>query len=156
MQIVQPRIGIVVIATVTERIVCPDNVSFRHGNAGFRGDSEISPCIVGVGTDLVAVLVVDGYDITEQILLEVEGMKIVGGVVVLTVLQTNRCSALVVEIHEHSRAPCLADNPAAFQRVIVPRAVGIFGGADAVGGVGVGLSFLDSPPLKRRGNESDE
>ena len=66
LQIVQPRIGVVVVATITERIICPDNASFRHGNVGFRGDSEISPCVVGIGSP-DTILVTDGKDTTLEI-----------------------------------------------------------------------------------------
>ena len=53
----------------------------------------------------------------------------------MTVLQSDRRAGLVVEVYQQLATGALGDNPTTFQRVIVPRAVGIFGGADAIGGV---------------------
>ena len=54
-----------------------------------------------------------------QILLEIEGIKSVCGVVVLTVLQSDRRARLVVEVYQQPIAETLGDNAAAFQRVDV-------------------------------------
>ena len=59
MQIVQPRVRIVVIPPIPEWIERADNLLLRRGGPGGIRIGEVAPGIVGIGADFCPVLGVD-------------------------------------------------------------------------------------------------
>ena len=74
LQIVQPRVRIVVIPTVPERIKRADNPLLNRCRARLGGNRAVAPRIVCVRAYLGSVFRVDGDDVPLQVLLEVIGV----------------------------------------------------------------------------------
>lgn len=70
----------------------------------------IPPSVIGVFQYLSATLGVNGNNIALQILLEIEGIKDVGGVTARSVLHTDGRSRFIVQVDQKIIAPCLADD----------------------------------------------
>ena len=74
LQIVQPRVRIVVIPTIPEGIKRADNLLLRRGGPGGIRIGAVAPCVIGIGAYLGSVFRVDGDDVPLQVLLEVVGV----------------------------------------------------------------------------------
>ena len=74
LQIVQPRVRIVVIPPIPERIKRADNPLLNRCRARLGGNRAVAPCVIGVRAYLGSVFRVDGDDVPLQVLLEVIGV----------------------------------------------------------------------------------
>ena len=74
LQIVQPRVRIVVIPPIPERIERADNPLLNRCRARLGGNRAVAPCVIGVRAYLGSVFRVDGDDVPLQVLLEVIGV----------------------------------------------------------------------------------
>ena len=74
LQIVQPRVRIVVIPPIPERIERADNPLLTRCRARLGGNRAVAPCVIGVRAYLGSALRVDGDDVPLQVLLEVVGV----------------------------------------------------------------------------------
>ena len=75
LEVIEPRLGIVIVAPVPEGIVgCVAVLSGRV----VAGDGRIAPGIVAVGKGLDSAVVIDGDDVALQVLLKPEGYTLVG------------------------------------------------------------------------------
>ena len=74
LQIVQPRVRIVVIPPIPERIERADNPLLNRCRARLGGNRAVAPCVIGVRAYLGSVFRVDGDDVPLQVLLEVVGV----------------------------------------------------------------------------------
>ena len=74
LQIVQPRVRIVVIPPIPERIERADNPLLNRCRARLGGNRAVAPCVIGVRAYLGSVFRVDGGDVPLQVLLEVIGV----------------------------------------------------------------------------------
>lgn len=74
LQIVQPRVRIVVIPPIPERIERADNPLLTRCRARLGGNRAVAPCVIGVRAYLGSVFRVDGDDVPLQVLLEVIGV----------------------------------------------------------------------------------
>lgn len=74
LQIVQPRVRIVVIPPIPERIERADNPLLNRCRARLGGNRAVAPRIVCVRAYLGSVFRVDGDDVPLQVLLEVIGV----------------------------------------------------------------------------------
>ena len=137
MQIVQPRIIIVIIPTVPERIERADNPLLNRCRARLGGNRAVAPCVIGIGAYLGSVFRVDGDNVPLQILLEVVGVKCIRSIGLVSVLQSDRSAVLIVQVDQQvveglrpATVPGvlgLTDDLRAVQRVPVHRrAVGLF------------------------------
>ena len=77
LQIVQPRIGIVVVSPVPEGIKRADNLLLNRCRARLGGNRAVAPCVIGVRAYLGSALRVDGDDVPLQVFLEVVGIEII-------------------------------------------------------------------------------
>ena len=75
LQIVQPRVRIVVIPPIPERIERADNPLLNRCRARLGGNRAVAPCVIGVRAYLGSVFRVDGDDVPLQVLLKVVGVK---------------------------------------------------------------------------------
>ena len=133
LQVVQPRLGIVIIPAVTEGVIRPNDVLFQRGSSRNNGYGAGAPGIVGIGTDLLAACVVNSNNVALEILLKVEGVEHVGGVGFGSVLHPDGRSAFVIEIDQQVITPRFADDLCAVQGVNVVSPVHDLVGTDAVG-----------------------
>ena len=74
LQIVQPRIIVVIIPTIPEGIKRADNLLLNRCRARLGGNRAVAPRIVCVRAYLGSVFRVDGDDVPLQVLLEVVGV----------------------------------------------------------------------------------
>ena len=74
LQIVQPRVRIVVIPPIPERIERADNPLLTRCRARLGGNRAVAPSVIGVRAYLGSVFRVDGDDVPLQVLLEVIGV----------------------------------------------------------------------------------
>ena len=74
LQIVQPRVRIVVIPPIPERIERADNPLLNRCRARLGGNRAVAPCVIGIRAYLGSVFRVDGDDVPLQVLLEVIGV----------------------------------------------------------------------------------
>ena len=74
LQIVKPRIGIVVVSPVPEGIKRADNLLLNRCRARLGGNRAVAPCVIGVRAYLGSALRVDGDDVPLQVFLEVVGV----------------------------------------------------------------------------------
>ena len=86
MEVIQPGVGIVVIASVAEGVE-DRRQGFHHQVCPC--DAVITPRVIGVFQYLSATLGVNGNNIAMQILLKIEGVKDIGGVAALSILHTD-------------------------------------------------------------------
>ena len=133
LQVVQPRLGIVVISSVTEGVIRPNDVLFQRGSSRNNGNSAVTPSVVGIGADLITVCIVDRNNVALEVLLKVEGVEDVGGIALGSVLQPDGRSAFVIQVDNQVISPRLADDPGAVQSVDVVSPVHDLVGADTVG-----------------------
>ena len=133
LQIIEPRLGVVIIPSVAEGIIIRARmVAFVV--VGFR---TVAPGVVGVRDELTARRVIDADDVALQVLLEPIGPKRAWTVLRRAVEHSDRAPLGVVEEEEQMIAPALADDLRAVQGVGVCRSVYDLPCADAVGVVGV-------------------
>ena len=133
LQIIEPRLGVVIIPSVAEGII----IRARMVALVVVGLRAVSPRIVGVRDELTARRVIDADDVALQVLLEPIGIKRAGTVLHRAVEHSDRATLGVVEEEEQMIAPALADDLRAVQRVSVRCSVYDLPCADAVGVVGV-------------------
>ena len=93
----------------------------------------VAPSVIGVRQRLLAVLVIDRDDIALEILLKIEGVKLVGVVAARPILHPNGGAAFVVQVDQEFVAPGFADDLSAVQEIGMLDTVYGFGGADSVG-----------------------
>ena len=74
LQIVQPRVRIVVIPPIPEGIKRADNPLLNRCRARLGGNRTVAPCVIGVRAYLGSVFRVDGDNVPLQVLLEVIGV----------------------------------------------------------------------------------
>ena len=152
MQIVQPRVRIVVIPPIPERIERADNPLLTRCRARLGGNRAVAPRIVCVRAYLGSVFRVDGDDVPLQILLEVVGVKRIRSIGLVSVLQPDGSAVLIIEVYQEVvrglrattalRRPCLGDDLGAVQRVLVDRTAVCLGGSDAIGVIREGIQEL--------------
>ena len=152
MQIVQPRIGIVVVSPVPEGVQRADNLLLRRGGPGGIRIGEVASGIIGVGADFCPVLGVDGDDVPLQVLLEVVGVKRPCRITGPVVLQTHGQAVLIVQVDQQvveglrpAAVPGvldLTDDLRAVQRVVVDRTAICLDGSDAIGVIREGIQEL--------------
>ena len=88
LQIVQPRVRIVVIPPIAERIERADNLLLNRCRARLGGNRAVAPCIIGVRAYLGSALRVDGDNVPLQVLLEVVGVEYIFGITLASVVQS--------------------------------------------------------------------
>lgn len=142
MQIVQPRVRIVVIPPIPEWIERADNPLLNRCRARLGGNRAVAPCVIGVRAYLGSVFRVDGDDVPLQILLEVVGVKRIRSIGLVSVLQPDGSAVLIIEVYQEVvrglrattalRRPCLGDDLGAVQRVVVDRTAVCLDGSDAI------------------------
>ena len=142
MQIVQPRVRIVVIPPISERIERADNPLLNRCRARLGGNRAVAPSVIGVRAYLGSVFRVDGDDVPLQILLEVVGVKRIRSIGLVSVLQPDGSAVLIIEVYQEVvrglrattalRRPCLGDDLGAVQRVVVDRTAVCLDGSDAI------------------------
>ena len=135
LQIVQPCFGIVVVTTIAERI--------EVGNMGGRAavvvsSSKVTPGVIGIGDQLIAILVIYGHNVTLQILLEPVDIILPVEMAVVMILHTNGCSIGIVDIQHKMLAPLLGHDLIAVEDIPVCLTVDRLAGADALIVVGEG------------------
>ena len=96
LQIVKPRVRIVVIPPIPERIKRADNPLLNRCRARLGGNRAVAPCVIGVRAYLGSVFRVDGDDVPLQILLEVVGVKRIRSIGLVSVLQPDGSAVLVI------------------------------------------------------------
>ena len=101
---------IVVITSVTEGVIRPNDVLLQLGAFRNNGYGAVAPSVVGIGADLITVCIVDRDNIPLQILLKVEGIEDVSSIALGSVLHSNGRAAFVMEVDQEMIAPCLADD----------------------------------------------
>ena len=142
MQIVQPRVRIVVIPPIPERIERADNPLLNRCRARLGGNRAVAPCVIGIGAYLGSVFRVDGDNVPLQILLEVVGVEYIFGITLVSVLQPDGSAVLIIEVYQEVvrglrattalRRPYLGDDLGAVQRVVVDRTAICLDGSDAI------------------------
>ena len=142
MQIVHPRIVVVIVPTVPERIERADNPLLNRCRARLGGNRAVAPCVIGIRAYLGSALRVDGDDVPLQILLEVVGVKRIRSIGLVSVLQPDGSAVLIIEVYKEVvrglrattalRRPCLGDDLGAVQRVVVDRTAVCLDGSDAL------------------------
>ena len=152
MQIVQPRVRIVVIPPISERIERADNPLLNRCRARLGGNRAVAPCVIGIGAYLGSALRVDGDDVPLQVLLEVVGVEYIFGITLASVLQPDGSAVLIIEVCKEVvrglrattalRRPCLGDDLGAVQRVVVDRTAVCLDGSDAIGVIREGIQEL--------------
>ena len=70
LQIVQPGLGVVVIPTIAEGVISPHDALLHRGRIGCRAEGKIPPGAIRIRADFLAGSVIDGYDISLQVLLK--------------------------------------------------------------------------------------
>ena len=100
MQIVQPRVRIVVIPPISERIERADNPLLNRCRARLGGNRAVAPCVIGVRAYLGSVFRVDGDDVPLQVLLEVVGVEYIFGITLASVLQPDGSAVLIIEVYQ--------------------------------------------------------
>ena len=152
MQIVQPRVRIVVIPPISERIERADNPLLNRCRARLGGNRAVAPCVIGIRAYLGSVFRVDGDDVPLQVLLEVVGVKRIRSIGLVSVLQPDGSAVLIIEVYQEVvrglrattalRRPCLGDDLGAVQRVVVDRTAVCLDGSDALGVIREGIQEL--------------
>ena len=152
LQIVQPRVRIVVIPPIPERIERADNLLLNRCRARLGGNRAVAPRIVCVRAYLGSVFRVDGDDVPLQVLLEVVGVKRIRSIGLVSVLQPDGSAVLIIEVYQEVvrglrattalRRPCLGDDLGAVQRVVVDRTAICLDGSDAIGVIREGIQEL--------------
>ena len=142
LQIVQPRVRIVVIPPIPERIERADNPLLNRCRARLGGNRAVAPCIVCVRAYLGSVFRVDGDDVPLQVLLKVVGVKRIRSIGLVSVLQPDGSAVLIIEVYQEVvrglrattalRRPCLGDDLGAVQQVAVLLTANRLGGPDPV------------------------
>jgi len=136
LQIIQLGLGIVVVPTVAEGVVCPNDIVFQRGIARKSTGNAVAPGIISIRTNLFAACVINRNDIPLQVFLEVEGVKGVGCIAGGTVLHADGGAAFVIQVDQQGVVPRLADDLGAVQSVDMIGSVDDLVGANAVGVVG--------------------
>ena len=93
----------------------------------------VAPSVVGVGQYFYTILVVNGDDVTLQVLLEVESVESISSVGSGSVLHSDGGSAFVIQVDQQIVVPRLADDLGAVQRVDVLHVVDSFARSYSVG-----------------------
>ena len=152
LQIVQPRVRIVVIPPIPERIERADNPLLNRCRTRLGGNRAVAPCVIGIRAYLGSALRVDGDDVPLQILLEVVSVEYIFGITLVSVLQPDGSAVLIIEVYQEVvrglrattalRRPCLGDDLGAVQRVVVDRTAICLDGSDALGVIREGIQEL--------------
>ena len=100
LQIVQPRVRIVVIPPIPERIERADNPLLNRCRARLGGNRAVAPCVIGIGAYLGSVFRVDGDDVPLQVLLEVVGVKRIRSIGLVSVLRPDGSAVLIIEVYQ--------------------------------------------------------
>ena len=142
LQIVQFGLSIVVVPAVAEGVICPHDALLHRGRIGCRAEGKISPGVIRIRTDFLSGGIIDGYDISLQVLLEVVGIKRIHSIGLVSVLQPDGSAVLIIEVYQEVvrglrattalRRPCLGDDLGAVQRVVVDRTAICLDGSDAI------------------------
>ena len=143
LQIVQFGLSIVVVPPVPEGVICPHDALLHRGRIGRRAEGEIPPGVIRIRADFLSGGIIDGYDISLQVLLEVVGVKRIRSIGLVSVLQPDGSAVLIIEVYQEVvrglrattalRRPCLGDDLGAVQRVVVDRTAVCLDGSDAIG-----------------------
>ena len=152
LQIVQPRVRIVVIPPIPERIERADNPLLNRCRARLGGNRAVAPCVIGIRAYLGSVFRVDGDNVPLQVLLEVVGVEYIFGITLVSVLQPDGSAVLIIEVYKEVvrglrattvlRRPCLGDDLGAVQRVVVRRTSICLTGSDALIVIGKAIPEL--------------
>ena len=131
----QTSLEIVVISTIAEGIeVC---IVGSRTTVVISGD-KVTPGVIGIGDQLIAVLIVYGHNVALQILLKPVDIKNFGGISLVAILHTNRRTLGIVEIQHKMLAPLLGHDLIAVEDIPVCLTVDRLAGADALIVVGEG------------------
>ena len=74
LQIIQFGLSIVVVPAVAEGVISPHDAFLHRRRIGRRAEGEIPPGVIRIRTDFLSGGIIDGYDISLQVLLEVVGV----------------------------------------------------------------------------------
>ena len=152
LQIIQFGLGVVVIPTIAEGVISPHDAFLHRRRIGCRAEGKISPGVIRIRTDFLSGGIIDGYDISLQVLLEVVGVKRIRSIGLVSVLQPDGSAVLIIEVYKEVvrglrattalRRPCLGDDLGAVQRVVVDRTAICLDGSDAIGVIREGIQEL--------------
>ena len=142
LQIVQPGLGVVVIPTIAEGVISPHDALLHRGRIGCRAEGKIPPGAIRIRADFLAGSVIDGYDISLQVLLKEIVLELPGRHALRPVLQPDGSAVLIIEVYKEVvrglrattalRRPCLGDDLGAVQQVAVLLTANRLGGPDPV------------------------
>ena len=142
LQIVQPGLGVVVIPTIAEGVISPHDALLHRGRIGCRAEGKIPPGAIRIRADFLAGSVIDGYDISLQVLLKEIVLELPGRHALRPVLQPDGSAVLIIEVYQEVvrglrattalRRPCLGDDLGAVQQVAVLLTANRLGGPDPV------------------------
>ena len=132
LQIVQFGLSIVVVPAVAEGVICPHDALLHRGRIGCRAEGKISPGVIRIRTDFLSGGIIDGYDISLQVLLEVVGVKRIRSIGLVSVLQPDGSAVLVVQVYKTVYAELLRHDLAPIQQVAVLLTANRLGGPDPV------------------------
>jgi len=100
----------------------------------------VAPRVVDIATDFGAALIIDGNDITLQILFEEESVKLAAGICACAVFQPNGRTTFVIQINEQilrgTDFPLLCKNLRAVENILVLDTEGGFTRSDTIAVIG--------------------
>ena len=134
LEIVEPCLVIVVIATVSEGIEGRDlRIDLGQRCSAWNENCEIAPCVVVIRADRGGIgRAVNANDIALQVLLEEVILIYAFCIAVRAILETDRRAILVVDVEHHLVFPLLAKDLAAVENVRMLYAVDGLARADAL------------------------
>ena len=132
LQIVQPGLGVVVIPTIAEGVISPHDALLHRGRIGCRAEGKIPPGVIRIRTDFLAGSVIDGYDISLQVLLKEIVLELPGRHALRPVLHPDGRAVLVVQVYKTVYAELLRHDLAPVQQVAVLLTANRLGGQDPV------------------------
>lgn len=132
LQIVKSRLGVIVIPTIAEVVISPHDAFLHRRRIGRRAEGEIPPGVIRIRTDFLSGGIIDGYDISLQVLLEVVGVKRPCRITGPVVLQTHGQAVLIVQVYKTVYAELLRHDLAPVQQVAVLLTANRLGGPDPV------------------------
>ena len=97
LQIVKSRLGVIVIPTIAEVVISPHDALLHRGRIGCRAEGKISPGVIRIRTDFLSGGIIDGYDISLQVLLKEVVLELPDRHALRPVLQPDGSAVLVVQ-----------------------------------------------------------
>lgn len=132
LQIVKSRLGVIVIPTIAEVVISPHDAFLHRRRIGCRAEGKIPPGVIRIRTDFLAGSVIDGYDISLQVLLKEIVLELPGRHALRPVLHPDGRAVLVVQVYKTVYAELLRHDLAPVQQVAVLLTANRLGGPDPV------------------------